>query len=87
MPFDYEPECYPIFVGGFSVNNIDGNGSVNFGETVFQSAHAPAKLNFNGQVYGQHNLVHVQPIYSPIIDPDTFDNNLPVGPSPMGLED
>ncbi|QDP39655.1 spore germination protein [Radiobacillus deserti] len=87
MVLGYENENYPIVVGGVSVNNVDGNGSINFGETVFQSAHAPAKLNFNGQVYGQNNIIHIQPMGSPIYDPDLFDNNLPVGASPMGLED
>jgi hypothetical protein len=85
MPLN--PDHFPIAIGGLNVNNVNGNGSVNVGDTVFQSAHSNLKQNVNGQVYGQGNLFSIQPLNSPILDPDVVDTPQSIASAPMGLED
>ncbi|WP_102346180.1 hypothetical protein [Bacillus sp. Marseille-P3661] len=86
MPFDSEPIGINIF-GPFSCNNVDGNGSVTVGEAFVQTPYSQVKLNMTGQVYGYYNYNLIQPIGSPIYDPDVQDSVMPISSMPFGLED
>jgi hypothetical protein len=80
-------EPMPIFVGGLNINNTDGNSSITVGEANQQNINSLTKNNINGQVYGQSNVFTIQPINSPVVDPDGVDSFLPVSGNPSGLED
>lgn len=88
MVFGYDNEPMPInFFGGLSINNVDGNGTVQIGESLWQSITSNTKLNVTGQVFGYNNYANIQPVGSPIIDPDGIDTPSATSQIPYGLED
>lgn len=78
-----------IFFGGVKVNNLESGGTFSIGETNFQSLYSQAKNNVvSGQTFGDFGFNNLQPIASPLYDPDGSDTAIPVAfPSPLGLED
>ncbi|WP_186576653.1 spore germination protein [Aquibacillus kalidii] len=88
MVFGYENQPMPINVfGGFGINSIDGNATIQLGESVFQALSSNSKHNFIGQTYGDFGYVNFTPIGSPIIDPDGIDHPMLTNAIPFGLED
>lgn len=77
-----------IFIGGFKINAMENTSSISVGDVFYQNLDSQVKNNIaSGQTYGDCNFNNLQPIASPIYDPDGIDTMMPVAMSPLGLED
>ncbi|MFZ5986628.1 MAG: spore germination protein [Bacillota bacterium] len=81
-------EPFGIIFGGFKINAMENTSSIAIGEVFYQALDSQEKLNIiAGQTYGDYDINNIQPINSPIFDPDGIDTMVPVTMSPLGLED
>jgi len=77
-----------IFIGGFKINSMENTASLSVGDVFYQALDSQSKNNVvTGQVNGDCNFNNLQPIASPIYDPDGIDTMMPLAMSPLGLED
>lgn len=81
-------EPFGIVFGGFKINAMENTSSIGIGDVFYQALDSQVKNNaVAGQTYGDFDVINIQPIGSPIYDPDGVDTTMPMVMSPLGLED
>jgi hypothetical protein len=82
------PEPIGVVVGGFKINAMENTSTLAIGDVFLQNMDSQVKTNLiNGQTYGDFVHNYMQPISSPIYDPDGADTSMPMIMSARGLED
>ncbi|WP_153736821.1 spore germination protein [Aquibacillus halophilus] len=77
-----------VFLGGIKINQMETNATFSVGESFFQSFESQVKNNLiAGQTFGDFDFNNLQPIASPLYDPDGYDSIMPIAQSSLGLED
>lgn len=82
-----EPAGIVLF-GGFKINTMANTSSIAIGDVFYQALDSQTKNNLiAGQTFGDFDVNNLQPVCSPIYDPDGTDTFMPMVMSPLGLED
>ncbi|MBB6454011.1 hypothetical protein HNQ94_002462 [Salirhabdus euzebyi] len=77
-----------VFFGGVKINQMETTANFAIGESLFQSLESQVKNNLiAGQTFGDFDFNNLQPVASPLYDPDGFDSFMPIAQSSLGLED
>jgi hypothetical protein len=77
-----------IFFGGVKINALENTSSFNVGDFLLQSLNSQVKNNIvNGQIYGDFDYNLLNPVASPLYDPDGTDTFMPLVMSSLGLDD
>lgn len=77
-----------VFFGGFKINAMENTSSIGIGDVFYQSLDSQVKNNMiAGQTFGDFDVNNLQPVASPLYDPDGADTFMPMVMSPLGLED
>ncbi|MCI3919247.1 spore germination protein [Paenibacillus sp. TRM 82003] len=77
-----------VFLGGIKINQMETNAAFSVGEAMYQNFESQVKNNLMvGQTFGDFGVYNMQPIASPLYDPDGADAVMPIVQSSLGLED
>ena len=83
-----EPGPIGIVIGSIKINAMENTASFSVGDIFYQTMDSQVKNNIIvGQTFGDLDAYNMQPIASPIYDPDGIDTAMPMIMSPLGLED